>query len=258
MCDERCPFDPPYLDVTISTDSTYRYVTTYRCPPYDNPNWSNPAHACAEEITYSIPLQPKLASVDIPVATIAQVYNNITYLAEDPAPILSALGVLVNGVNVFGVGSPCGFSAPCPPTGPTEYVDAVEAEGYTTDQCGGHAAPTGHYHIHSGLYLHGDSNRTACSLPVDSCGEHSELLGWAFDGFGIYGEFSINGAVPTDLDACSGHTHDIDGTSIYHYHLPHVDKFPWTIGCFKGCPEVSNAPRHLRFTTTDSQYGCST
>ena len=256
ICPERCPFNPPYLKVNISSDSTYRYVTTYQCPPYRNPEWTNPAQACVQEVTYRIPLQPKLAKVDIPTAKTAQIYNNVRYLAEDPSPIMSALGVLVNGVNLYGVGSPCGFSAPCPPTGPTKYVDAVDAEGHTTDQCGGHAAPSGHYHIHSGLKIHGAINRTTCSLPVDSNGEHSKLLGWAFDGFGVYGEFSENGAVPTDLDACSGHTHYIDGTSIYHYHLPHVDKYPWTIGCFKGCPEVSNSPRQLQFTRTDAQYGC--
>ena len=38
-------------------------------------------------------------------------YNNYRYLAEDPSPLMSALGVLVNGVNLYGVGSPRGFSA---------------------------------------------------------------------------------------------------------------------------------------------------
>ena len=191
----------------------------------------------------------------IPVAETAQIFNGTRYLSEDPSPILSALGVMINGVNLYGVGSPCGFSSFCPPTGPTKYVDAVDAEGHTVDQCGGHADPIGTYHMHSGLYLHSASNRTACSLPVDVVGEHSKLLGWAFDGFGIYGEFSENGQVPTDLDACSGHTHAIDGKDVYHYHLPHVDQYPWTIGCFKGCPRVSNN-NQLEFIRDDPQYGC--
>ena len=65
----------------------------------------------------------------------------------------------------------------------------------------------------------------------------------------IYGEFSEDGEFPSYVDACSRHTHDIDGTSIYHYHLQHV-KYLRTIGCFKGCPEVSNSPLQLQFTST--------
>ena len=34
----------------------------------------------------------------------------------------------------------------------------------------------------------------------------------------------LNGIVPTDLDECGGHTHEIDGEMTYHYHLP--DHFP--------------------------------
>ena len=256
-CTTQCPSDPPYLNVTITTDNTYRYITTYQCPPYANPQWTNPANACANEVTYTIPLKPKYATVTISVAKTARMFRRIRYLSANPAPILSALGVMTNGVNMYGVGSPCGFSSPCPPRGPTRYVDAVDSEGHTVDQCGGHADPRGSYHIHSGVNLHGASNRTACSLPVDVVGEHSQLLGWVFDGFGIYGEFSENGTVPTDLDACGGHTHEIDGEDVYHYHLPHVDQYPWTIGCFRGCPVVSNNPRELSFTETDPQYGCS-
>ena len=184
-----------------------------------------------------------------------RVFNNITYLKEDPRPIFGAIGVLINGVEVFGVGSPCGFSSLCPDAGaPTEYVDAVESEGHTVDPCAGHAAPTGSYHIHSGLGINTTEQREACRLPVDINGEHSQLLGWMFDGFGFYGRYSLEGKVPTDLDECSGHTHEIDGESTYHYHLP--DQFPWTIGCYKGCPEVSNNENELRSIESNPDYGC--
>ncbi len=74
-----------------------------------------------------------------------------------------------------------------------------------------------------------------------------------YDGFGIYGRFSLNGVVPTDLDQCSGHTHEIDGIMTYHYHIP--DQFPWIIGCFKGCPRVENNRGQLSFAN-DNAYGC--
>ena len=253
-----CVRQAPYKNVTITTDSTYRYVTTSQCPPYQNPQWTNPSVACDREITYKIPLHPKLPTAvkTIPVGEGLKVWNNILYLKEDPAPIFGAMGVLLSGVNIFGVGSPCGYSSRCPENGgPSKYVDAVESEGHTTDQCGGHADPHHTYHIHSntGFNSSKTGGRKNCQLPVDDPGKHSQLLGWMFDGFGIYGQFSEDGKVPTDLDECGGHTHSINGVSVYHYHFPYPSKFPWTIGCFKGCPEASNNPHEYSGFT---KYGC--
>jgi len=45
------------------------------------------------------------------------------------------------------------------------------------------------------------------STASDVPGEHSQLLRWLFDGYGIYGQFLLNGVVPDDLDECGGHTH---------------------------------------------------
>ena len=183
-----------------------------------------------------------------------QVYDSITYLKEDPKPILGAMGVLTNGVNIFGVGSPCGYSSKCPSDGgPSMWVDAVESEGHTVDFCGGHAAPTHQYHIHSGIGMVSNDQRAACELSIDVKGEHSELLGWMFDGYGLYGKYSLNGTLPNDLDSCGGHTHIIRDVEQYHYHIP--DAFPWTIGCYHGCPEVTNNPRELSFSQGD-KYGC--
>lgn len=84
------------------------------CPQYPNPGWTNPAQACQFPITYKIPLMPRKASSAIPVGEKLVVYENITYLKEDPKPVLGTMGVLRNGVDIFGVGSPCGFSSKCP------------------------------------------------------------------------------------------------------------------------------------------------
>ena len=184
----------PYKLPTISNDTQFIYVSTLGCPPYANPRWTNPAQACQFALTYKIPLHPRKATIPIPVGEKLQVYDNITYLKEDPAPILGVMGVLVNGVNVFGVGSPCGFSSKCPDEGgPSKWVDAVESEGHTVDSCGGHAAPTHQYHVHSGVGMVTSELREACQLPKDSSGQHSRLVGWMFDGYGLYGRYSLNG-----------------------------------------------------------------
>lgn len=251
----RCPATAPFYNPDISTDASFRIVETTQCPPYNNPGWTNPAEACIFKMEYKLPLTPKMAKQPIPVGEKLTVFENITYLKEDPAPILGALGVFTNGVNIYGVGSPCGYSSKCPDQGaPSKWVDAVESEGHTVDTCGGHAAPSLHYHIHSGIGLTNNNGRKACNFTEDTPDHHSALLGWLFDGYGLYGRYSDGGKLPTDLDSCGGHTHSIDGADIYHYHMP--DAYPWTIGCYTGCPEVSNNPRELSFVTT-GPYGCT-
>ena len=72
-------------------------------------------------------------------------------------------------------------------------------------------------------------------------GGTSDLLGYALDGFGIYGPYDEDGEVVTDadLDACHGRTSEVmwNGklTDIYHYQF--TEEYPYTIGCFTGTPQ---------------------
>eukprot|EP00730_Choanoeca_flexa_P000774 TRINITY_DN10330_c0_g2_i2.p1 TRINITY_DN10330_c0_g2~~TRINITY_DN10330_c0_g2_i2.p1 ORF type:complete len:1119 (+),score=186.74 TRINITY_DN10330_c0_g2_i2:235-3357(+) len=189
------------------------------------------------------------------------------YLVDDGTAQAGGLGVMKNGVEIFGRYSPCGFGSKCKTqagcpsaakrcqvdvNAPSNIVDAVDAEFHTVDVCGGHPAPNGGYHIHT---FH-SGNRTICGddqyLPHDTPGQHSELLGWMYDGFGIYGSNSQGGIFPSVLDECNGHTHMIDGVMTYHYHF--TNGYPWTIGCFKGCPDASL----VRNIANLSGYGCPT
>src|SRR5690606_39007755 len=98
------------------------------------------------------------------------------------------------------------------------------------DDCWGHPHDNGLYHYHS---------VTTCLDDIWE-GGHSKLVGYAFDGFGIYGHYGEEGQVLTnaDLDECHGHTHEIewDGEmrSMYHYHA--TWEFPYAIGCYRGEP----------------------
>ena len=254
-CNNVCPENPPYMPVTITTDDTYRYVTTSQCPPFFNKNWTTPGSACVNEMTYQFLLQPRYAKVPISMGEPDEVFESILYLKPDPAPILGQIGVFTNGVNVYGPASPCGAGSKCTDEGaPTDWVDAIDSEGHIVDQCAGRADGMDMYHIHAGLGIDTNQQREACNLTTDVPGEHSQLLGWMFDGFAFYGLNSLGGVPPTDLDACNGHTHEIDGVEVYHYHL--TDGFPWTIGCYKGCPIASNNPIQLNSIDGDATYGC--
>ena len=106
--------------------------------------------------------------------------------------------------------------------------DAVAHE--LQDSCDGHPQEFGQYHYHS---------ESSC-LNDDKTGEHSTLLGYVYDGFGIYGKYGEGGVTlhTEDLDACHGHIHDIlwdeEEQVLYHYHF--TNEFPYSVGCFKGTP----------------------
>lgn len=80
----------------------------------------------------------------------------------------------------------------------------------TSDDRSTHSNPrrTDHYHAIPTAFFN-------CSTGWDSVnhawadaapnGQHSPPIGWALDGYPIFGPYSIGGAVPTDLDSCYGH-----------------------------------------------------
>ena len=105
--------------------------------------------------------------------------------------------------------------------------DAVANEIF--DACEGHPQANGAYHYH---------HNSPC-FETGEEGEHSPLIGYSLDGFGIYGPNDVNGEAITndELDECHGHTGpvptDDDGiVEVYHYHVN--GEFPYTLGCFMG------------------------
>jgi len=105
--------------------------------------------------------------------------------------------------------------------------DAVAHE--TQDACGGHPQQQGHYHYHS---------ISDCLPGANS----SDLIGYANDGFGIYGPLDGGGHELTnaDLDECHGTTSAVqwDGQTVSMYHYVATRAYPYTIGCYRGTPSV--------------------
>ena len=137
-------------------------------------------------------------------------------IAAQPTCVGGEVGIMVSGVLIFS-----SFDA--------EGRDAVAHE--VQDDCDGHPQQNNYYHYHS-----------LSNCIEDNATGHSALVGYAFDGFGIYGYYGEDGKEITnaDLDACHGHTHIIewDGQTVdmYHYHATH--EFPYVVGCFMGTPSV--------------------
>jgi len=98
-----------------------------------------------------------------------------------------------------------------------------------TDACEGHPAPGNNYHYHS---------MPTCGLAADTASQHSALIGYVADGFGLYGKQGDNGKILTnaDLDECHGHT----DTAVPQYHYHATEQFPYTVGCYRGTPITSH------------------
>ena len=128
---------------------------------------------------------------------------------------------------------PIGFAL----TGVAIY-NALDAAGLDAaahevqDKCSGHPQMRGQYHYHDYSHCMTDA--------AGEGGQHSQLVGYANDGFGIFGLFGDGGVRLTnaDLDDCHGHTGMVvwNGStkSIYHYHM--TGEYPYTLGCFTGRP----------------------
>ena len=132
-----------------------------------------------------------------------------------PACVGGVVGVLLTGARLFNAVD-------------GENRDALAWE--IQDSCQGHPENTGAYHYHS----------VSTCVQKDTPGQHSPLVGYAADGFGIYGNLGENGKALTnaDLDECHGHTHavTINGASVVQYHYHATREFPYTLGCFRGTP----------------------
>jgi YHYH protein len=122
------------------------------------------------------------------------------------------------------------------------------------DDCDGHPGPGGQYHYH-GLpeclvaYATGaspvvqsvTSTSGATTTAVDEDNAASKkpvILGFAFDGYGIYDNVAMNGkTVPVSaLDACNGIVSPVPGYphGVYHYVLENVKGVRSSIGCYHG------------------------
>ena len=136
---------------------------------------------------------------------------------------MGPIGMALNGVVFFN---------------PFEIGGMNAVAGYSEvwlDSCCGHPQQTGIYHYHK--------YPTCVKSPfADNGQQHSPVIGFAFDGFPIYGPYEAAETMAKDLkgeralDACNGH---LDPQRGYHYHAT-PGRFPYIVGGYSGVPEASN------------------
>lgn len=153
-------------------------------------------------------------------------------LATPACLSLGSIGIMTSGVALFNALDAQGR-------------DAVAYE--IPDTCGGHPQQAGAYHYHALSDCQEDP----------ATGAHSPRLGYARDGFGIYGRYGENGATLTnaDLDECHGHAHEIEWDGVvrvmYHYHA--TWEYPYTLGCYRGTT-LATAPVDCNLAPPDNDF----
>jgi hypothetical protein len=244
--------------VAVEYTDEFAIVRSNGIPNHD---YESGLGCCAAEIEYEwkIPLKPDLAS-------------SVTY-----APERGAIAISVNGVPFFG-----------PEEGPGGDAVALHFEYFVEDRqpivlglCGAHSAGTQfHYHF-DGNCVHWHPEREGkdwkdWDISLLGNDEASPVIGFAFDGYPIYGPYgndSNNNLKEMtssyslkegktgydgiddweyilglgDLDECNGITSEVSGMDgdVYHYHASKTSGsgeigFPYFILCYSGTPETSN------------------
>lgn len=145
--------------VQYSTNNVY--VTATCIPDYSIGPWaSNPNTPVNQNFVFKITRNP-VQNTGNPVST-----------------PLGHIGVWSNGVSVFNAKDGMSYN-----NQGIWFRDALVFEGISFDNCLGHPAPNGEYHHHvNPTCLYDDTDDT----------QHAPIIGYAFDGFPIYGAYGFD------------------------------------------------------------------
>ena len=183
-----------------------------------------------------------------------------TPAATTTATSLGAIGFLITGVPIFNA-----YEATLTPAlaDNVSYTftdtNGVSQTAYFLDSCASHAAP-GMNGGASQWHAHGNPN--CVTGLVDTASGPSHLIGFALDGYPIYGGRDMNGATiaTSQLDGCNGITSVTPefATPAYHYVLPlGVTGVQSSLPCYHGTVSatVAAAAKRLACRMPGMQMG---
>lgn len=150
---------------TVQYSANYVYVSCSCIPGYAIGPWAgNPNVPANQNFVYKIPRTPQ---VNTGAAT---------------AIGLGHSGVFTNGVSIFNVSDAMSYN-----NAGVWNRNAYYWEGPSFDNCLGHPQQQGEYHHHVS---------PKCLYDINDNTKHSPIIGWAFDGYPVYGAYgyaSTNG-----------------------------------------------------------------
>jgi hypothetical protein len=137
------------------------YVTATCIPGYDIGPWAgNPNTPTNQNFCFKITRNPQ---------------ENTGTKTATP---LGHVGVWANGVSIFNARDAISYN-----NQNIWHQDALPNEGASFDLCLGHPAPNGEYHHHV---------NPTCLYDDQDDANHSPIIGYAFDGFPIYGAYAYS------------------------------------------------------------------
>ena len=206
--------DKPVPDnVTIRFESGAMAVHTHNVPNhptgrFPEQGFGNPSYVQEQDDTYYFPLVPR----QNPGAKVIDAGNANRALHMGP------IGLAVNGVVFFN-----------------PFDRGSEDATNMMDRCCGHPNQDGQYHYHK--------YPICVNTPwADEGRGHSPLIGFAFDGYPVYGPYERTDVMAKDetgdrkLNGFNGHT---DAERGFHYHVT-PGQFPYLIGGFWGVEDARN------------------
>jgi hypothetical protein len=206
--------------LSVNCDSTYANFNSYGVQT---------AHPMMNGITQTI--------LQVPIAQ-NFTGTNAWRIPLNPAPATTKttaldgpIGIAINGIPIF---NPCKQGGCDPSTGGGDTK--VQGE---LDICNGHAGRADDYHYHAA---------PTCMM-ADQVPHYWDThpIGWALDGYGIFGYFNPDGTVATRDNICGGNTlpHS-NAPSGYAYHV--TDVSPYVLSCFYGVPSPDLAIQGSKYS----------
>ncbi|MES2765061.1 MAG: YHYH protein [Bacteroidota bacterium] len=147
----------------VQYTATDVYVSATCIPGYDIGPWTgNPNQPANQNFCFKITRSPQMKT------------------GTKTATPLGHIGVWKNGVSIFNAKDAFSYN-----NQKIWNQDALPNEGASFDECLGHPAPNGEYHHHV---------NPTCLYDDRDSSKHSPLIGYAFDGFPIYGAYAFKNA----------------------------------------------------------------
>lgn len=155
---------------------------------------------------------------------------NPTVAATKTSALDGPIGLAVNGVPIFNPCKQGGCSGPG--GGDTKVLGEL-------DLCNGHAGRADDYHYHAA---------PVCMMSDQSAAYwDTHPLGWALDGYAIFGYRNADGTTAPRDGVCGGNTSTHpNAPSGYAYHVTELS--PYVLSCFHGVPSPDLAGQASKFS----------
>ena len=233
--------DEEECSVTISSDGVYMTISTPGIANHDMEG-GTAGNIAAQDFDWKLPITPTNNTNCNPIVSI-----NGCDIAPDRGPV----AVAVNGVPFYG-----------PEDGPGGDAVAHEIGIYDEDRqeidlgiCGAHMGPGGyHYHFDGNcMHWHNETNEDSDYefSKVDNS-THSPIIGFAFDGYPIYGSYGyVNGNVTlmrSNYVLVENSGMGYNGIDDYEYSLDNGGHLDACNGRFSATPEFPDGIYHYYST----------